>query len=485
MGLYRKSRELIQRLNKAEVAYLYKKFKTSNRTKYQHFLFLLKEIKKNPQLPEEKLKEKFHKKFPVKISFNKIKYEFYEETLRIASEYLCNFSSSQETEPLKIKLLLQKNLLEDARKRTYKFLEKQKQYENYQYVLVALDCLLKILDKEIVQNPEEYDFFYDTYREALEFLTLRQKYRKFLTTMYSRRGEELETFKQKFDKLFPNPPPFESLKMLHFEFLSYYYWRTGKFVQCAREQEKIINIFLKNPDFIEQTPNYFAVCINNYAFNLSFIKEWDKAFNAAAILKEKMNTFKNGEPFLSFVQKYLMTQTYLLYKSRNLPKIQQELPELEAIFRQYHTHFPDPMLARIHLHFAMIYFLQKETLKALFWTEKTANLSPKLIGKENHLIVLFLKLILNLEAENYLVLPYLLRNLYRQLYKYKGKNAIHPAEEFLLKLIRKFLKKRKTRNDIRNFLQQLEENPLIYEYWSNVFDLKTWLKEKLSSLQNF
>jgi len=178
-----KLQRIIKSISNSDIRQIYKQLRSINTVKNKGFLFIIQEIR-NSQTETGNIKEKFTTEFPTLKNFAKIKYELYEELLKLLSASGKGLSKF-DVELNKIKSLVYLQILPEAEKRLFKLMEQADAEEDYEIIIQAVSILYNIYELHMFAGVKnKYQTLWKYSEKANKFLALQYKYRRFQNEFY-------------------------------------------------------------------------------------------------------------------------------------------------------------------------------------------------------------------------------------------------------------------------------------------------------------
>ena len=238
--------------------------------------------------------------------------------------------------------------------------------------------------------------------------------------------------------------------------------------------EDLIKEWDQNPELLKEYFSMYFSINNNLLGFLVFKKQYKESYVRILLLKQKATAIPTVSASLIKEKLRLYNIELEIHRSlKDLHTTHEVINEIQNFIKLHKTLISGNYWLSFRFQFANIYFLKKDTKKALHWTNDILNNQNKKDRQDLITYTYWLNLLVHYELGNGFTLRYLINNMKKQLKKQKN-------IDFYEKILLKFLSKtcEYTANEKRiaftDLKQQLETNP-VPETISGYVDFKEWV----------
>lgn len=372
------------------------------------------------------------------------------------------------------------------------------EYDRYTYMPAVLELERRIMTEEEYEgcSPDTLTDFAAACRDAIERIDNLTRYwdisaRIFFIYLQQGQGaSRTEELRQELHSLVDTPLLRSEEAALTFEAREYFYHINGIYYFLQSDYARAHYYSGRHIDLLEQTPGYIERQALRYLGRLSIyladsfkLKLYDEFFAGLDKIKtfpERYPAVRNDKTEAEIFKLCSMLELYACVELGDCERGLAIAPDIERGIKQHEEYIEQSLLVSFHFNLTSLYFLAGRYNDALHRINVLLNTSLP-VREDVYGCARVFAMIIHYELGNRDLLDYLLKSMYRYLYR---RNRLHRFEALVLRLIRKLTSVRSEKEllpvlcELREELRPLADDPYerqAFEY----MDITAWLDSKI------
>lgn len=261
------------------------------------------------------------------------------------------------------------------------------------------------------------------------------------------------------------------------------YGHCGHFDMAEMHMRQLKSIFENNRSYIQLHIHEYITTLNRLIIDLNTTKRYNEALQVIAEMRIMANIHpKNKELQLMIFENANFQELEIYIKKQNYTTavriMENFIPDVNTLENKIHTVNQQSKFYRI----CLAYFGNKDYRKALQWSNKILNTTQSTYRKDILSSVELLNLLIHYKLENYNLLSYRIPSTINYLKKI---DRYLDFEKVVLSALNTITNHGVTEKnsflDLIHNLDKIEEANPLAKYAMAYFDLKTWLKQEITT----